>query len=168
MRRYIQNTHKRQSERSYRQNFTHERWVHLDLNNCKVYLLNSTANQSQFRKIKARFAVLIRKQITNWPSNFWIPVSQFWCWSRRDYSEGYIQSLNISTNLLYEDNFWKPFTSSFEKNGTKIRCNSGLEWSQDWIETGNTYWGTKILCGTSTFLVANFFFQPSLENEEPM
>ena len=83
--------------------------------------------------------------------------SKFWCWSRKDYSEDFIKNVNISTTFSYDDKVTKPFTSSFEKNGTKIRCNSGQEWAQNWTETRFAVL-KKIPCITTTFPVATFLY----------
>ena len=78
-----------------------------------------------------------------------------------------MKEFDISSGFLYEEKLGQSFTSNFQVNGTKVRCNNGLESSHhEWTDISDPFKSPAIPCGTSTFLVAIFYF--SMEGNDLM
>ena len=77
-------------------------------------------------------------------------MQQYWCLSRRDYSQTDLKNIPISTSYI-GGRMIEEFSTYFETNGTHVKCYSNEEWAQQWFELG-FYWGAP--CNTNITFVA--------------
>ena len=88
-------------------------------------------------------------------------TNSFWCWSRMDYNETYLKTLNISR--AYTENKFNSFSTIFLFNGSHVNCNSGEEWAETWFDITNQFqYGPLVPCVTnsSSVPVATFLWRP--------
>ena len=85
------------------------------------------------------------------------PGTSFWCWSRKDYNESYLKTLNISIGYREETIVIDPFSTTFRYNGSHVKCSSEEYWAQTWVDVSNPKeYFSPIPCVTSTLSTASF------------
>ena len=91
-----------------------------------------------------------------------IAVEEFWCWSRKDYDENFLQNISISTVFRDEKISFESISTSFISNRTHVKCDSNVSWFQEWVYIGNPFMNNAELpCVTnSTYIpVATFTWE---------
>ena len=87
--------------------------------------------------------------------------SSFWCWSRKDYNETFLRSINISIGFREES--FESFSTNFQYNGSHVKCKSEEALAEKWVEVSNPLvYVSPIPCVTNNkrVQVASFLWDP--------
>ena len=85
--------------------------------------------------------------------------SSFWCWSRKDYDENYLKTLNISIGYREETIIIDPFSTTFLYNGSHVKCSSEEYWAQTWVDISDQLlYVSPIPCVASTLTAPSATF----------
>ena len=74
--------------------------------------------------------------------------NSYWCLSRKDYNETYLESLKISESFKSET--IDSFSTRFQYNGSHVKCDSAEGWSQLWYDTHGSGFDQTLPCVTSS------------------
>ena len=87
--------------------------------------------------------------------------NQYWCWSRKDVSEGQIKKELLSTAVVDDyklaELIRKPFSVRYISNETHYKCDYSEQWANAWYMITDY---NNSPCVTNTSLPINVKFKP--------